>query len=294
MPNAAEPPRADSSAATGQPAGSGPRAGTAPDADRTAPADGRPKPEAGPAPDAHGADPVPGLLTAMAALLTIGSAATDVMSFSRLGSVFASVMTSNIVLLGLAAARQSPGLAEHAAVSFAGYVAGVAAASRLARVRAPAGRGGHGGKPGKMLWSPGIAAALIAETGVFVIFTVGWEATGTKPAGGAQLLLLALATVAMGMQSAVVIAMGISGVSTTYLTGTLTTLVEALANPDRRNGHDARQVIVLLALVVGAGLSGLLLATVPSAVLAIPFAVLIGVIGLGTGLLRRHRRRSPV
>ena len=243
-----------------------------------------PRPAAGAA-DSGRADLAPGLLTAIAALLTIGTAATDVVSFTRLGSVFASVMTSNIVLLGLAAARQSATLAGHAAVSFAGYVIGVAAASRLAR---------QGGGPGRKGWTPWIAAALVAETGVFVIFTIGWEVTGTKPAGGAQLFLLAIATVAMGMQSAVVVAMGIAGVSTTYMTGTLTILIETLASPDRRKGADARQIIVLLALVAGAGLSGLLLATVPSAVPAILFAVLVGVIGIGTGLLRPRRRRPPV
>jgi uncharacterized membrane protein YoaK (UPF0700 family) len=237
------------------------------------------------------ADIAPGLVTTMAALLTIGTAAVDVVSFTRLGSVFASVMTSNIVLLGLAAARQSAMLAEHAAVSFAGYVVGVAVASRLARWGR---QGAWGGAPGQKTWSAGIAAALAAETGVFVIFTIGWAVTGTKPAGGAQLLLLAVATVAMGMQSAVVVAMGIAGVSTTYMTGTLTTLIEALASPDRRKQPDGRQIIVLLALVAGAGLSGLMLATVPSAVLVIPFAVLLGVIGIGTGLLRPRRRRTPV
>ncbi|HEY4461234.1 MAG TPA: YoaK family protein [Streptosporangiaceae bacterium] len=230
-------------------------------------------------------DLTPGLLTTIAALLTIGTAAIDVVSFTRLGSVFASVMTSNIVFLGMAAANQSAMLAEHAAVSFAGYVAGVAAASRMARV-------GRRDTPGTQTWSAGIAGALAAETGVFVIFTIGWAVTGTRPAGGAQLLLLAVATVAMGMQSAVVVAMGIAGVSTTYMTGTLTMLIEALANPDRYKRPSGRQVIVLLALVAGAGLSGLMLATVPSAVLVIPFAVLFGVMGIGTGLL--HPRRGPV
>jgi uncharacterized membrane protein YoaK (UPF0700 family) len=260
-----------------------------PDAATPAPP-ARPARPARPAAPAGRTDLGPGLVTAIAALLTVGTAATDVISFTRLGSVFASVMTSNIVFLGLAAARQSAMLAAHAAVSFAGYVAGVAVASRMAR----AGHRRDHGASGAKGWSSGITAALITETGVFVIFTVGWEVTGAKPAGGAQLFLLAVVTVAMGMQSAVVVAMGIAGVSTTYLTGTLTTLIDALANPDRRKGADARQVIVLLSLVAGAGLSGLMLATAPSAVLAIPFAVLIGVIGIGTGLFRPRRRRVPV
>jgi uncharacterized membrane protein YoaK (UPF0700 family) len=281
MPEAADPAPGAPAADTGWPAHSGASGDTGAGGETGGPG------EVGPS----RAELAPGLVTAIAALLTIGTAAIDVVSFTRLGSVFASVMTSNIVFLGLAAARQSAMLAGHAAVSFAGYVAGVAAASRLARLGR---RGAQDGAPGEKTWSSGIAAALVAETGVFVIFAIGWAVTGTKPAGAAQLLLLAVATVAMGMQSAVVVAMGIAGVSTTYMTGTLTTLIEALANPDRRKRPDARQIIVLLALVAGAGLSGLMLATVPSAVLAIPFAVLIGVIGIGTGLVRPRRRRTPV
>jgi uncharacterized membrane protein YoaK (UPF0700 family) len=229
-----------------------------------------------------------GVLTTVAVLLTIGTAATDVISFTRLGNVFASVMTSNIVFLGLAAANRSAALAGHAAVSFAGYVVGVAAGSRMARSGRRNGDAapGHDGKP----WSAWITATLITEAAVFAVFTAGWEITGTKPSGAAQLFLLAVATAAMGMQSAVVVVLGIAGVSTTYMTGTLTTLIDTIARPDLRKGADVRRPIVLLALVAGAGLSGLLIATVPSAVPAIPLAMLIGVILIGTGLARVDRR----
>lgn len=254
------------------------------------PHDHRPEPEVRPARNsgpepADGTKPVSGVLTVMAVLLTFGAAATDVASFTRLGSVFASVMTSNIVFLGLAAARQSSTLAWHAAVSFAGYVVGVAFGSRLARTGQR--RAGHGEMP----WSRWIAAALIAETAVFVVFTVGWEVTGTKPAGAAQLFLIAVATVAMGIQSAVVAVMGIAGVSTTYLTGTLTSMIDGIASGPGRD-RNARRLAVILALAAGAGLSGLLIATVPSAVPAIPLAVLLGVLGVGSGILHPwHRRR---
>jgi uncharacterized membrane protein YoaK (UPF0700 family) len=235
-----------------------------------------------------GATPAAGVLTTVAVLLTIGTAGTDVISFIRLGSVFASVMTSNIVFLGLAAANQSATLAGHAAVSFAGYVIGVAGGSRMAHSGHRNGDAapGHGGKP----WSAWVTATVITEMAVFVVFIAGWEITGTKPSGAAQLFLLAVATVAMGMQSAVVVVLGIAGVSTTYMTGTLTTLIDTIARPDPREGADARRVLVLLALVAGAGLSGLMLATVPSAVPVIPLAMLIGVVLIGTGLVRVDRR----
>ena len=71
-------------------------------------------------------------LTLIAIALTFASGAADVASFTRLGNVFASVMTGNIVLWGLAVARGSATLASHTTVSIAGYIAGVAGGTWIA------------------------------------------------------------------------------------------------------------------------------------------------------------------
>ena len=68
----------------------------------------------------------------IAIALTFGSGATDVASFTRLGGVFTSVMTGNIVLAGLAVAQRSLSLAGHTAVSIAGYIVGVACGTWIA------------------------------------------------------------------------------------------------------------------------------------------------------------------
>src|ERR1700683_1585378 len=95
------------------------------------------------------------VMTLIAIALTFGSGAMDVTSFTRLGNVFTSVMTGNIVLWGLAAARGSATLASHSTVAIAGYIAGVAAATWIAHGftgKADAGKPGDGkpgdGKPG--------------------------------------------------------------------------------------------------------------------------------------------------
>jgi uncharacterized membrane protein YoaK (UPF0700 family) len=250
-----------------------------------------PRPSTTPARPPRGSpDPVPRALSAVAVLLTIGSAATDVACFTRLGSVFASVMTSNIVFLGLSAAEHSGKLAIRAVIGVAAYVTGVAAASRLARTGQ---RTGDPDGPGERPWSPWIAATLISEALLLTGFTIGWESTGARPAGGAQLLLLALAAVAMGMQSGVVAAMGLAGFSTTYLTGTLTTLIDSLASPRPRPEGNGRRIATLCALAAGAGLGGLLLSTVPAAVPAIPLVMLAGVIGTGLAWLRPRTHPAP-
>ncbi len=239
-----------------------------------APPEGQPRPPAG-------AQPMPRALSAVAVLLTFGSAATDVACFTRLGSVFASVMTSNIVFLGLAAAEHSGSLAGRAAIAVAAYVIGVAAASRLA---------GTGWRPGRRdgaYWSPWIAGTLITEVALLAVFTIGWQITGARPEGGARLFLLAVAAMAMGLQSGVVAVIGLADVSTTYLTGTLTSLIGSVASPGRGRGdNNGRRVAALCALAAGAGLSGLLLATAQAAVPAIPLVMLLAALAVGFIWLR--------
>ena len=191
------------------------------------------------------------------------------------------------------------------ALAVAAYAIGVAAASRLARtghraaqaaspcgpaISGGAARAAEGsrdqGASGATPWSRWITASLVIEILVLAVFTAGWEITGAKPEGGAQLFLLALAALAMGMQSAVVTVMGLGGVSTTYLTGTLTTLIDSLASARPRQEGNGRRVATLCALAAGAGLSGLLLATVPAAVPAVPLVMLVGVTGAGLVWLR--------
>src|SRR3954469_9404100 len=64
-------------------------------------------------------------LTAAVLLLALSSGAVDAMSFVALGAVFASVMTGNLVLLGIAVvhARLDPALS--AASAIVAYTAGV-------------------------------------------------------------------------------------------------------------------------------------------------------------------------
>lgn len=245
------------------------------------------------------------ILTVIAIALTFASGAADVASFTRLGNVFASVMTGNIVLWGLAAARGSATLASHTTVSIAGYITGVACGTWI----------GHGVKTGSLSvkgtpsdsdTDPGSASAsdlgdggvlprhvlgvLLAELTLLAGFTVGWEVSGARPAGWAQFSLLATLTAAMGMQSFAVNNMGLTEVSTTYLTGTLTGLVSSLASPGKRTPNAVRRFGVLIGLVAGASLSGLLVATAADGVPALPLAALITTIVAATGPGWRARR----
>ena len=212
--------------------------------------------------------------TLIAISLTFGSGVADVTSFTRLGDVFASVMTGNIVLWGLAVARASATLASHTAVAVAGYIAGVAAGTWIARgvKERSAGRDD--------LLASHIAWVLRAELTLLAGFSVGWEVSGTSPAGWAQFCLLATLTAAMGMQSKAVNDMGLAQVSTTFLTGTLTGLVSSLVSPGQETPHGMRRFGVLIGLAAGALLCGLFLATAARAVPALLLAGLVATLVL--------------
>ena len=221
--------------------------------------------------------------TLIAIALTFVSGAMDVASFTRLGGVFSSVMTGNIVLLGLAVARGSLTLASHSVVAIGGYIAGVAAgswvayafkAARAAKADAADDEGRASGLPAYVSW------ALLAELILLAGFTVGWEISGTRPAGWAQFCVLATAAAAMGVQSSTVRLMGLSEVSTTYLTGTLTGLVSSLVSPGQDTPHGLRRFGVLIGLAAGASLGGLLIVVGAAAVPVLPLAAVVATLVL--------------
>jgi uncharacterized membrane protein YoaK (UPF0700 family) len=224
------------------------------------------------------------ILTLIAIALTFGSGATDVASFTRLGGVFTSVMTGNIVLAGLAVAQRSLSLASHTAVSIAGYIVGVAGGTWIAygfKAAKPADdQDGASVLPAHINW------ALFAELILLAGLTVGWEITGASPAGWAQYCLLAVTAAAMGVQASAVKEMGLTDVSTTFLTGTLTGLVSSLVSPGQDTPHGLRRFGVLIGLAVGATLCGLLVATAAAIVPVLPLAALITTLVLAAKPLR--------
>jgi uncharacterized membrane protein YoaK (UPF0700 family) len=224
------------------------------------------------------------ILTLIAIALTFGSGATDVASFTRLGGVFTSVMTGNIVLAGLAVAQRSLSLASHTAVSIAGYIVGVAGGTWIAygfKAAKPADdQDGASVLPTHINW------ALFAELILLAGLTVGWEITGASPAGWAQYCLLAVTAAAMGVQASAVKEMGLTDVSTTFLTGTLTGLVSSLVSPGQDTPHGLRRFGVLIGLAVGAGLCGLLVATAADAVPVLPLAALVTTLVLASACVR--------
>jgi uncharacterized membrane protein YoaK (UPF0700 family) len=200
-------------------------------------------------------------VTAAAILLTAGTGAVDVVSFTRLGGAFASVMTANLVLLGLSIVQASAGLAAHSGLAVGSYVLGVAIAARLIAVP-PRPREAARERD----WPAMVTVVLALELVLLAGVAAGWELTGGHPAGAGLYLLQGAAAAAMGLQSAAVRALGAGEFSTTFMTGQLTGLVAALVTPGQRRWPGWQQPGPLLALVGGAVLGGTLIAVAPAAV----------------------------
>jgi uncharacterized membrane protein YoaK (UPF0700 family) len=216
------------------------------------------------------------ITTLIAIALTFASGANDVASFTRLGGVFTSVMTGNIVLWGLSAAERSVSLASHTAVSIGGYITGVALGTWVAHGFKAASQGKAADDEDRASVLPGhVNWTLFGELILLAGMAIGWVITDARPAGWAQFSLLAVLAAAMGMQSSAVKEMGITEVSTTFLTGTLTGLVSSLVSPGQGTPHGLRRFGVLIGLAAGASLCGLLVATAVDLVPVLPLAALV-------------------
>src|SRR5271165_4729000 len=202
-------------------------------------------------------------LIVLAAALAFASGATDLASLTRLGGVFASVMTGNLILVGLAVAHASGTLAAHAAIAFASYIVGAALGSRI----------GAASRSEDMLWPPTVTVILLIEIAAFAGFAAGWELAGTHPSGGWQLCLLAVAAFTMGLQSAAMRSVG-TPLSTTYLTGTLTGAVAEVVTGGRRGKDISLSAAVLASAAAGAAAGGGVLIAVPAALPALPIGAI--------------------
>lgn len=191
-------------------------------------------------------------------LLAVNSGATDAIGFISLGGAFTSVMTGNMILLGVAIPNGDGGLALRSGLAIVLFMTGAFVGARIARTP----------QPSDGVWPVRVTIALAVEFVIFLGVAVGWWLSSGHPVGGIQPVLLGASAVALGVQSSAILRFGVSGLSTTYMTGTLTTVVSALAN-----GRHPRNVVpsaqILVALVAGAVLAALLIRVAPDAVPAL-------------------------
>lgn len=214
-------------------------------------------------------------------VLTALSGSVDAIGFVALGGAFTSVMTGNIVLTGVSLAQAEWPLLWRGLAAITAFVVGCAIGARLA---GPAGDGA--------LWPPSVTRILMVELILLVAFGVGWWMYRSDPIGAAQIALLVGNAAALGLQSAAVQRFGVPGLSTTYLTGTLTNYVTRLATrtplgPSRVSGRQ------LIALVTGGAVGAALVRWAGPVAPALPLALLVLVLVVGRTLHPGPAIRKP-
>lgn len=195
--------------------------------------------------------------------LTFAAGAVDAIMLLRL-DVFTAVMTGNIVLLGLAVGQGAFRNALRSLVALAAYAGGVLAAARLV-----------GSETHDAIWRAHVTQALAIEAALHAVFLAGWVASDSRPDGLAATSLIGVSGVAMGIQAATARTLA-PGMTTTYVTGTLTTLLSELSALGAIGPDSRRRAAIVLSLAVGAVAGALALVTVPLVAPALP----LGAIGI--------------
>lgn len=239
------------------------------------------------------------LRNSLLVMLSLAAGCVDAVGYLGLGQIFVANMTGNTVLLGLALGQAEARAALRAGVALVGFIVGVAVGAAIL-----------GPGRDRPTWPPGVTAALALELVFLIAFAIGWFFAESKPAGLSVYPLILLPAVAMGLQSAAVRRLGIPGVATTYITGTLTDLTEgaiarlrpavSAAILDRHEEESSEQrrpsarglllpADVWLAYGIGAVIVGILTLRWPSGVLSVPVAVLALVVAIAIARFRHQR-----
>jgi uncharacterized membrane protein YoaK (UPF0700 family) len=149
----------------------------------------------------------------MLLVLTLAAASVDAISYLGLGHVFTAMMTGNTVLLGLALAQGEVLAAVRSILALIGFAIGAFVGAIIVERES---------YPPE--WPAAVTAALAFETIILAIFAANFTLfDGIR--GGMIYLLIILSALAMGVQSAAVRRLGVPGIATTYITGTLTSLM---------------------------------------------------------------------
>jgi uncharacterized membrane protein YoaK (UPF0700 family) len=178
------------------------------------------------------------LLFSTLLILTVVSGFVDAVSYLGLGHVFTANMTGNVVLLGFAAAGASGFSAPACLTSLGTFLAGAAAAGRIARQLGP--------------WRHLLAVAMAAEAVVAGAAAVVAVLVSVASEGWRRFTIIALLAFGMGVRNSTIRRLAVPDLTTTVLTLTLTGLAadSPLAGGD--GSGSVRRISAVAAMLAGA------------------------------------------
>jgi uncharacterized membrane protein YoaK (UPF0700 family) len=211
-----------------------------------------------------------GLLPPLFLALTFVTGVVDATSYLRLGHVFVANMTGNVVFLGFGIAGATGISVLASLTALASFLVGSAIGGRIA-VASGDERHRH------LRLALGVQTVLVATAAVVAAFA------GRHVAADARYPLIALLSVAMGVQNAAARKLAVADLTTTVLT---MTLVGVAADSTLAGGNGAklgRRGLSVAAMLLGALAGGLLALRVDNvAPLGLVTAVLVVVVLLAT------------
>ena len=213
----------------------------------------------------------PGRRDLLLVALTFSAGAVDAVALIAL-NVFTAVMTGNLVLLGVAIGHAAVQNAVRSSIALTAYVVGVLAGARIV-----------GATASGAVWPAHATRALAIEWALLAAFFVSWIAPGARPEGAAAGALIAVSGLAMGLQATTTRSIA-PGLSTTYVTGTLTSLLSELSALGNVGADAARRGIIVLALLAGAVTGAIVLVGAPL------FAPAVPLIAVGSVVVVAQRR----
>jgi len=191
-------------------------------------------------------------------LITWTSGVMDALSYVR-AHVFTANMTGNTVILGLAVVGTGRARFFDSLLAIATFAAGVLIAGAvLVRIRQPRS-------------ADDLRLGTCLETPFLILFAVLWAMFPSRGPYWVPAALISSAACALGIQSVAARRLKISGVVTTFITGTMSTTIVSLLErrePGAVTAKEAQTSPLLLAgmffLYIGAALAGGVLAEIKS------------------------------
>ena len=146
-------------------------------------------------------------------LLCLTAGIVDVIGYLSLGHVFTANMTGNIVLFGLAIGKSLQVTVFNSLTALIGFICGVIISTLMV------------GKAENTLWPSAVTKALALEAFILFVFACLSFYSAFVPV----YILIILLSISMGIQTIAAKKLGIAGISSTVLTGTLASLLEDLS-----------------------------------------------------------------
>ena len=203
-------------------------------------------------------------------LTAFAAGSVDIISFAKLGGIFASAMTGNLALLGLYVARGSIFSVLGALIALLGFIAGVSMGTLLTRDR---------------LNEKAITILLAAQTLLLFAAALLWFTVSHRNGRPSADLLILILAIAMGLQAVAGKKINLSSIPTVVFTSTLTNIVISVTDLLARGKFSLpddtkRQMGSFCAYFAGAVIAGLLSFFNFSIVIGLPLAAVAISLGI--------------